>query len=67
MGYKHRKVAENSQTTVYERTDEGLFGWGILAAGYKDYVVIDHQTGAAASGSTVGEACAKLEQVEGKS
>ena len=67
MGYKHRKVAENSQTTVYERTDEGLFGWGILAAGYKDYVAIDNQTRTAVWGSTVGEACAKLEQLEGKS
>jgi hypothetical protein len=65
MGYTHRKVAENGQTIVYERTDEGLFGWGILAAGDKDYVAIDNQTGAAVSGSTVGEARVKLEQLEG--
>ena len=66
MGYRHRKVSENSQTTVYERTDEGLLGWGILAAGSKDYVAIDNQTGSAVSGSTVGEARVKLEQLEGK-
>jgi L-alanine-DL-glutamate epimerase-like enolase superfamily enzyme len=66
MGYTHRKVAENGQTTVYERTDEGLFGWGILAAGDKDYVAIDNQTGTAVSGSTVGEACVRLEQLEEK-
>jgi L-alanine-DL-glutamate epimerase-like enolase superfamily enzyme len=66
MGYAHRKVAENGQTTVYERTDEGLFGWGILAAASKDYVVVDNQTGLAVSGSTVGEARAKLEHLEGK-
>lgn len=65
MGYTHRKVAENSQTTVYERTDEGLFGWGILAASSKDYVAVDHHTGLAVSGSTVGEARARLEQLEG--
>lgn len=67
MGYTHRKVAANSQTTVYERTDEGLFGWGIMAAGCKDYVAIDNQTGSAVSGSTVGEARVKLEQLEGSS
>lgn len=66
MGYSHRKVAEDSQTTVYERTDEGLFGWGILAAGSKDYVAIDNQTGSAVSGSTVGEARVKLEQLDVK-
>ena len=66
MGYRHRKVAENDQTTIYERTDEGLLGWGILAAGAKDYVAIDNLTRAAVSGSTVGEACAKLAQVEGR-
>jgi hypothetical protein len=65
MGYRHRKVDENGQTTVYERTDEGLFGWGILAADYKDYVAIDNRTGAAVSGPTVGEARARLEQLEG--
>lgn len=65
MGYTHRKVAENSQTTVYERSDEGLFGWGILAAGSKDYVAIDNRTGSAVSGSTVGEACVKLDRLEG--
>lgn len=62
MGYTHRRVAENTQTTVYERTDKGLFGWGILAAGSKDYVAIENQTGSAVSGSTVGEARVKLEQ-----
>jgi hypothetical protein len=67
MGYTHRMVAENSQTTIYERTDDGLFGWGILAAGDKDYVAIDNQTGAAISASTVGEARAKLAQLEGSS
>jgi hypothetical protein len=66
MGYRHRKVAENSETTIYERTDEGLLGWGFLAASSKDYVAIDHHTGAAVSGSTVGEARAKLAQLEGK-
>ena|SRR5688572_22809050 len=66
MGYTHRKIAENSQTTVYERTDEGLFGWPILAASSKDYVAIDNLTGAAVSGSTVGEARIKLEQLEEK-
>ena len=66
MGYTHRKVAENSQTTIYERTDEGLLGWGILAADSKDYVAIDNHTLAAVSGSTVGEARAKLAQVEGR-
>lgn len=66
MGYRHRKVAGNSQTTIYERTDEGLLGWGILAAGSKDYVAIDNHTGAAVSGRTVWEARAKLAQVEGK-
>ena len=66
MGYRHRKVAENSQITIYERIDEGLLGWGILAAGSKDYVAIDTLTRAAVSGSSVGEARAKLAQVEGK-
>ena len=66
MGYRHRKVAENGQATIYERTDEGLLGWGILAASSKDYVAIGHHTGAAVSGHTVGEACAKLAQVEGQ-
>ena len=66
MGYRHRKVAENSQTTIYERTDEGLLGWGILAADSKDYVAIGNLTGAAVSGHTVGEARAKLAQVEAK-
>ena len=66
MGYTHRKVAEKGQTTIYERTDEGLFGWGILAAGSKDYVAIDNHTGAAVSGSSIGAAQAKLEQLEGK-
>jgi hypothetical protein len=64
MGYRHRKVVENSETTIYERTDEGLLGWGILAAGAKDYVAIDNLTRAAVSGSTVAEARAKLAQVE---
>jgi hypothetical protein len=66
MGYTHRKVAENSQITVYERTDEGLFGWGILAAADKDYVAIDNHARAAVSGSTIGEARVKLEQLVGK-
>ena len=66
MGYTHRKVAEDNQTTIYERTDQGLFGWGILAASSKDYVAVDNHTRAAVSGSTVGEARARLEQLEGK-
>jgi hypothetical protein len=66
MGYTHRKVAEDNEATVYERIDQGLFGWGILAAGSKDYVAIHNQTGSAVSASTVGEARVKLEQLEGK-
>jgi hypothetical protein len=64
VGYTHHKVAENNHTTIYERTDHGLFDWGILANDHKDYVVIDTQTGAAAWGRTVGEARANLEQLE---
>src|SRR5262245_6604489 len=64
MGYTHHKIAENSQITVYERTDEGLFGWALLATGRTDYVAVDNQTGAAVSGRTAGEARAKLEQLE---
>jgi uncharacterized cupin superfamily protein len=67
MGYTHHMVAENSRITVYERTDEGLFGLGILATHRKDYVVVDNQTGAAVWGSTVGEARANLEQFESRS
>jgi len=65
MGYTHRKVAENRFTTVYERTDEGLFGLGILANACKDYVAVDNQTLAAVSGATVTEARVRLEQLEG--
>ena len=66
MGYTHHKVAENRFTTVYERTDQGLFGLGILANADKDYVAVDNQTVAAVSGTTVAEARARLEQLEGK-
>jgi L-alanine-DL-glutamate epimerase-like enolase superfamily enzyme len=63
VGYTHHKVAENNHTTIYERTDQGLFGLGILATG-KDYVAVDNHTGAAVSGRTVGEARANLEQLD---
>ncbi len=66
MGYTHHMVAENSRITVYERTDEGLFGLGILATRRKDYVVVNNHTGAAAWGRTVGDARANLEQFEGR-
>lgn len=55
------KVYEDKDKIIYERTDDGIFGTGLLATNAKDYKAVDKHSNAEATGKTVGEARANLD------
>ncbi len=56
-----KQVFQDKQVTVYQKTDDGILGTGLLATHTKEYVAVD-RGGSRATGKSVGEAVSRLEQ-----
>ena len=61
-----KKVYEDSDKVIYEKTDDGILGTGIMATGSKEYEAVSKHDNSSAKGDSVAAARSNLEAGKSK-